>query len=329
MNFFQTLFQMMTPGVDYNLTVSRTEGKMTLLVLPKVNGLKDGGAAHIIPFTMTGTPDEIDRSFFPALQAPLTKSTGVLTNMKEYEDQADKAASKSKSAADSRAKEDKAMKEKREKYDKHIKKAEELIAAKDYKGAMTSLQQARLHAPGDVELKSVDEKTGEINKLLGAGSLFDLPEVIPVAEQKRQAAQPEAAPSAPGQQPQPEQPVQAMPQQGEQMPPAGRQQQPYPHGYPGQMPYGSYPGQQMQQQGSGSQNYEQPYPGGYPQGQGYQHGQPYPQNYPQQGQPYPGYNHQPAGGYPGGEGVFRPEDYAGIPDVEATHVGQMFQHQQQ
>jgi PRTRC genetic system protein E len=112
--FFQTMFQTMRPGVDYNLTLSRTENRLTVLVMPKVNDLKDTAQHNLVPFTLTGTAGEIDRGFFPALHQPVTRAAGLLTNMAEYEKQADKAAAASKAAKDEKGKSDREAKEKKD-----------------------------------------------------------------------------------------------------------------------------------------------------------------------------------------------------------------------
>ncbi len=80
--------------------------------------------------------------------------------MAEFEKQADKAAANSKASKEQKAKETKEEKEKREKYEKHMKKAEELIAARNHKEAVTALGQARLYAT-EQNRKTVDEKIEE------------------------------------------------------------------------------------------------------------------------------------------------------------------------
>jgi PRTRC genetic system protein E len=94
--FFQTMFQMMSPGVDYNLTISRTENKMTVLVMPKVNNLKDTAQNKLVPFTVTATATEMDAGFFAAIGQPVTRTAGLLTNMAEHEKQTNKVAASSK-----------------------------------------------------------------------------------------------------------------------------------------------------------------------------------------------------------------------------------------
>lgn len=298
--FFQTFSQVISPGVDYNLTVSQNEGKMTVLVMPKISNLKDAAQTHLVPFSLCGTPDEIDRGFIAAIGQPLQRSAGLLTNMAQYEKQTERAASNSKAAKEAKSKEDKQAKEKGEKYDKHFKKAGEQEAAGDLSGAIQSLQQARLHA-AEKDIKKVDDKIAEIKAAMSQGSLFEVE--IPQHGEVQQAApapEPVAAPQPvqPVQQVQPQMQQQQMQQQPPQM------QQPQP-GYPGMF------GQQPQQP-----QYAQQYPP-----QGY-----YPQGVPQQAQPGP---IQPDPSFAPMDMPHNPADYAGMPDVHLTHVGEMMSHQSQ
>lgn len=175
--------QVMNPGVDYNLTVSKNENGMTVLVMPRMNGLKDDAKHHLTPLTLRGTPEEIDNGFFAAVSQPLQRAAGLLTGMAEFEKQAELAAANSKAAKEQKDKESKEAREKREKYDKHIKKAEEQEAAKEYAEAVTSLKQASLYATPQA-LKSVNEKIAALRSKSNEGTLFGASEAEP--EQQRQ-----------------------------------------------------------------------------------------------------------------------------------------------
>ena len=154
--FFTSISQMMTESVDLTLVIRKANGQLTVSTLPKANGLKDEAQNHIVPLTLTGTPEEMDAEFLQHIMQPIRKATGLISNLMEFEKQADKAAANSKAAKDAKAKETKEEKEKREKYEKHMKKAEELITAKNHKDAITALQQARMYATADKQ-KEVDE----------------------------------------------------------------------------------------------------------------------------------------------------------------------------
>lgn len=252
--FFTQINQLMAQSVDITMVIRKSATGMTVSVLPKSNGLKDEAQNHIVPLTLSGLPEELDAGFMNAIANPVRKVSGLLTNMAEFEKQADKAAANSKASKEEKAKETKEEKDKREKYEKHMKKAEELIAAKNHKEAITALGQARLYAT-EQNRKTVDEKIEEQKRAMNQGSLFDLmeqaeqqppqQEVQYVAEQKPVAQQPV------GQMPpqQPRQYVQQPPQQPAPQPMQGQQpayhrpaqpqmppQQPYPYPQQGAIP---------------------------------------------------------------------------------------------
>ena len=250
--FFTSISQMMTESVDLTLVIRKANGQLTVSTLPKANGLRDEAANHIIPLTLTGTPEEMDAEFLQHIMQPIRKATGLISNMMEFEQQADKAAANSKAVKDAKAKETKEEKEKREKYEKHMKKAEELIAAKNHKDAIAALQQARLYAKAD-DQKKVDEMIAAQKKAMNQGSLFDMMEEAPAPQPAQQpmpqTIQPQVVSQQPRQMPpQPQQTVMRPVQQPIQRP---VQQQPQPQ-YGEQtmfnMPQGSHSPQNMGQQ---------------------------------------------------------------------------------
>ena len=133
--FFTAIHQMMTESVDLTLVIRKANGQLTVSMLPKSNGLKDEAQNHLVPLTVSGLPQELDAGFLQSVARPIQKTAGLISNMAQFEAQAEKAASESKAAKETKAKETKEEKEKREKYEKHFKKAEELIAAKPAKPA--------------------------------------------------------------------------------------------------------------------------------------------------------------------------------------------------
>ena len=187
--FFTSISQMMTESVDLTLVIRKANGQLTVSTLPKANGLKDEAQNHIVPLTLTGTPEEMDAEFLQHIIQPIRKATGLISNLMEFEKQADKAAANSKAAKDAKAKETKEEKEKREKYEKHMKKAEELITAKNHKDAITALQQARMYATADKQ-KEVDEKIAAQKKAMNQGSLFEMMDETPAPQPQNVAPQP-------------------------------------------------------------------------------------------------------------------------------------------
>lgn len=300
--FFTSISQMMTESVDLTLVIRKANGQLTVSTLPKANGLKDEAQNHIVPLTLTGSPEEMDAEFLQHIMQPIRKATGLISNLVEFEKQADKAAANSKAAKDAKAKETKEEKEKREKYEKHMKKAEELIAAKNHKDAITALQQARMYATADKQ-KEVDEKIAEQKKAMNQGSLFDMMEEAPAPQPQNMAPQPQMArPAQPTQ-------SQAAPRQ---MPPQPQQTVMRPVQQPMQRPvqqsaqpqYGGQPMFSVPQGGYPPQNVGQQHPH-YPQGEipmfPHQEEPPMPEDYEQ------AYMHNDGPAY-------RPEDYEEYPD---------------
>lgn len=303
--FFTQINQLMAQSVDITMVIRKSATGMTVSVLPKSNGLKDEAQNHIVPLTLSGLPGELDAGFMNAIANPVRKVSGLLTNMAEFEKQADKAAANSKASKEQKAKETKEEKEKREKYEKHMKKAEELITARNHKEAVTALGQARLYAT-EQNRKTVDEKIEEQKRAMNQGSLFDL------MEQAEQQPGQQAPQSVAEQKPMAQQPTGQMPQQ-----------QPAPQPMQGQQPAYHRPAQpQMQPQ----QPYPYPQQGAYPQGA--QGGQ---QHYGEQTPPYyterqASYQHPPYP--PQDEPTYRPEDYEEYLDFPADMIQTPhYQHQ--
>ncbi len=221
--FFSTIHQMMTEGVDLTIVIRKSNGQMTVSVLPKSNGLKDDAQHHIVPLTLTGMPQELDAGFLSTISQPIQRATGLITNMAHFEAQADKAAANSKAAKEAKSKETKEQKEKREKYEKHFKRAQELIAEENHKDAIAELGQARMYADTQMQAK-IAGMIAEQKDKMSQGSLFAVEDEEPAPQ-----AQPVQQPiQQPVQQPVQQRPMPAQPQ-GVQMPHQTMPQQPTAH----------------------------------------------------------------------------------------------------
>ena len=269
--------QMMDPNVDITLVIRKSaDGRMAVSVLPKSNTLKDEAQNSIVPLTLNGTPEELDSGFMQVVARPMQKASGLISNMAQFEAQADKAAASSKGAKVAKAKETKEEKEKREKYEKNLKKAEDHIAAKRHKEAVDALTEARKYAKTE-DLKSIDERLDEQKKLASQGDLFAMmeepdqtqpqqPQVQQPAQQPATAqvqqpqAQPHPMPDPVQQVPQPTAQQQTVQQTGAQQQPIMPQpEMPTQAVHPTQQPYGN-PGQ-----GYGGQYGYPQQPQGWPQ----------------------------------------------------------------
>lgn len=200
--FFTQMYQMMNQSIDITLVVRKKEGQLMVSVLPKSNGLKDEAQNHIVPITMTGTPQELDMGFMQGICQPIQKAAGLLTNMKLFEEQAEKAAANSKATKEQKDKAAKEAKEKKEKFDKLMKKADELEAEQKLNDAMNTLKQAKAIATTDA-IKGVDEKINALRMKMSQGSLFAMeepPQRQQVANTQQQVVQPTVTTQQPVQQ---------------------------------------------------------------------------------------------------------------------------------
>lgn len=318
--FFTQVYQMMTGGVDLTMVIRKSAEGLTVSVLPKSNGsLKDEAQNHIVPLTVSGTPQELDAGFLGTVARPVQKTCGLISNMQEFEKHADKAAANSKASKEQKSKETKEEKEKREKYEKHMKKAEELITAKNYKEAITTLGQARLYATPQNQ-KTVDEKIAAMKAEMNKGSLFELmEEPQPVQQTGQPTAQPQPANTAPAMQQSVQQPPQPVMQQPGQPMPGG---QPAYRQPAQQMPqqYGQYPQGAQQPRQAVQQPMQQP-----------QHAA----DYGQGAMPY--YQAQPVipaesmgipdcpPSFADQQPAFRPEEYAEYPDFPQSMLNHTVQ----
>ena len=169
--FFQAINQMITAGTDLSINIRRVNNNLTVAVVPRRWGVKDG--ERIVPLILNGTPEELDAGFLQAVGTPVQKAQGILTNLEAFEKQAEQAASQSKAARSAAEKESKEVREKREKMEKLLKKAEDAMTGKRYSEALTWLKQARILALPDKQ-KEIDEKMAEVQKKASEGSLFGM-----------------------------------------------------------------------------------------------------------------------------------------------------------
>ena len=165
--FFQAINQMITAGTDLSINIRRVNNNLTVAVVPRRSGVKDG--ERVIPLILNGTPEELDAGFLQAVGTPVQKAQGILTNLEAFEKQAEQAASQSKAARSAAEKESKEVREKREKMEKLLKKAEDAMTGKRYSEALTWLKQAKILALPDKQ-KEIDVKMAEVQKKASEGS---------------------------------------------------------------------------------------------------------------------------------------------------------------
>jgi PRTRC genetic system protein E len=174
--FFERLDLTMTPGVDIALSVRKLpDGRMLVGLLPKMDGLKDAAQNSITPLTLTGTAAELDEGFFAAISQPVQRVGGLLTNMKQFEDQADKAEAERREVRQQKGGGNTPAAKQQTPFEKAMAKVAELEKEGRFNDAALALNKARAGAT-DEQLKTIDErKLAIMGKMRNAASLFDQP----------------------------------------------------------------------------------------------------------------------------------------------------------
>ena len=237
--FFQSIYQMMSAGTDLNINIRRTDGKLSVAVMPRRTTLKDEAGQAIVPLILNGTPMELDGQFLQIITTPLQKAQGILTNLETFEQQARLTATQGKATGTANDKKTKEAREKQEKMEKLLKRAEEAFTAGKYSEATTCFRQAKVLADTDRQ-KQIEARIQEVQKESSQGCLFPETDTQPLPQQ------PPANGTANGNRPDgqmrmftsqpPQQPVQqAIPQTVQQPVPRPQivQPQPVPQYYPG------------------------------------------------------------------------------------------------
>jgi PRTRC genetic system protein E len=123
---FTEISNLLRDGEILRINIMKTGETLVVTVLPKSGEVKDPAAEQLIPLNLKGSPEELDAGFIEAIRSPVMKSTGLMTNMAEYEKSAEKATLESK-----------AEKDRKDKIDKFVKEAEAAEKADKHKDALS------------------------------------------------------------------------------------------------------------------------------------------------------------------------------------------------
>ena len=171
--FFQTIYGLLAESTEVGINIKRVNDKLTVAVMPRHNELKERATDSFIPLVASGTPEELDCGFADIMAAPVSKAVGIMTNLKEFERQAEKAAAKGKpkAAAEKETKEAKETKEKNDRLDKLMKRVDESVTARRFADAMALLKHALTIATAEKQ-DAVKAKMQEVRSKSEEGSLF-------------------------------------------------------------------------------------------------------------------------------------------------------------
>lgn len=165
MEFFKTISEHMKDGQQLSLTIKKNGENLVVSILPDTSSVKDKSVSNIAPLIMSGTPEDFEAEFEKAL-VPLDKTLGLISDISSYEEEVDKARSKSEMESKKKA----AAEKQKKQYLDLLTLAKKNIDAKKYKDAKTVLEKAAALACADK--KEIEKMFADIESKSGAGSLF-------------------------------------------------------------------------------------------------------------------------------------------------------------
>lgn len=143
MKLFSTIAAMLSTGSTVSIIIRKnSDGRLVVSTVFRNENVKDEARDQIVPFNVSGTPEELDAEYLDVIGKPLELSKGLQTSMENFEAQQKIAEANSREA---KAKKDAIEKEKREKENKGKKlkdEADKLLKDKKYNEATSKYEQA-------------------------------------------------------------------------------------------------------------------------------------------------------------------------------------------
>jgi len=136
-NFFATIAPFLG-SMNLTLTVAKGSGDTVVVSLLPQPRIKDNAKDSVQPMVIRGTIEELDEEFFNAIKEPMTKVTGIVIEIDNFEKGAERLAEENKHQAELKTQ----AKKNKEKVANMIIKANEFITAKDFKNAEKELDKA-------------------------------------------------------------------------------------------------------------------------------------------------------------------------------------------
>lgn len=167
MELFKKISEMLGDGSTLSITIAKKGENLVVGVLPGNDLVKDAAKSRIVPLNLSGTPVELDEGFIEAVFTPITKASGLLSDIASFEAAQEEAKAKSKMEADKKSAEDKRKKELGE----WIDLAKQNLKENKFRDALTCVANARKKAT-DSDKSALDKLEAEIAKTSGAGSMF-------------------------------------------------------------------------------------------------------------------------------------------------------------
>ena len=129
-------------NTNINLVITKNGEEVTVSLLPQPK-IKDEAKSNLKPILLRGTAEELDEQFHTLISKPMDKVTGIVSNIQEFEDSADKLATKSKAAEELK----KQSTKNKEKAESLLKEADVFVKDKDYSKAILKIEAALKFIP--------------------------------------------------------------------------------------------------------------------------------------------------------------------------------------
>lgn len=190
MDFFKTIADFLQDGQQLQMAIRKSGENIAVSILPDNRGVKDKAVENITPLVMSGSPEEFEEGFADALK-PLQEAQGLVSNIKEFEENTEKAKRESEMAKKLK---DEAAKQKKE-FNDLIALARKNNEEHKFKDARAVL--AKASALPSAEKAIIDKVRKEIDDKSGVGNLFGGEEDLSDGKNLTPGAKPAAPAPAP------------------------------------------------------------------------------------------------------------------------------------
>lgn len=172
MELFKNLAALLTQDVTATIVIKKTsDSKMT--VITNFSTEKGGVCDNLAPFVLKGSPEEMDGGFIEAIKTPVETVTGLVSNMKAFQESAKQAEKNISKGSSSKVQESLEDKKKKAEEERRLRVAEteakKINFAKAIEESKTAISQGCYHtaeAFSQLAITLTDDKKikADINK---------------------------------------------------------------------------------------------------------------------------------------------------------------------
>lgn len=165
MEFFKTIADFLQDGQQLSMAIRKSGDNIAVSILPDNRGVKDKAVENITPLVMSGSPADFEEGFADALK-PLQEAQSLVSNIKEFEENTEKAKRESEMAKKLK---DEAAKQQKE-FNDLIALARKNKDENKFKDARTIL--AKASALPAAEKTIIEKVKREIDTASGVDNMF-------------------------------------------------------------------------------------------------------------------------------------------------------------